>query len=122
MPREFNIVYFFFLSATLQPSLRPNRPDLQIREPNERRIRRQNTYVRLATRGQLCGARLTLEVHTTKSPAHIRLHTSTFPAVVSYDDEVEDPAGRGRRRVVNVKPVGRGAKTVHGGRCVGSSR
>jgi len=40
-----------------------------------------------------------------------KLHTSTFPAVISYDDDVEDPAGRGRRRIVNIKLVGRGAKT-----------
>jgi hypothetical protein len=69
---------------------------------------------------------LKLEAHTTNSPAHVHLHpsfegvfklrTSVFPALVSPADdvEVEDPAGRGRTRVINVKSVGHGSGIVFG--------
>jgi hypothetical protein len=67
---------------------------------------------------------LKLEAHTTNSPAHVHLHpafegvfklrTSILPAVVHYDEDVEDPAGLGRKRVVHVKNVGRFARVVHG--------
>jgi len=69
-------------------------------------------------------ALLKLEAHTTNSPAHVHLHpsyegtfklrTSIFPALVSPDEDVEDPAGLGRKRVVNVKTVGHGPGIVYG--------
>jgi hypothetical protein len=69
-------------------------------------------------------ALLKLEAHTSNSPARVQLHpsfegtfklrTSIFPAFVSENDDVEDPAGRDRKRVVHVKTVGRGARIVHG--------
>jgi hypothetical protein len=43
-----------------------------------------------------------------------KLRTSIFPAVVSPDVDEEDPAGRGRKRVVNVKTVGHGSRIVYG--------
>jgi len=42
------------------------------------------------------------------------LRTSIFPALVSPDVDVEDPADRGRKRVVNVKTVGHGSGIVYG--------
>jgi hypothetical protein len=70
-------------------------------------------------------ARLALNAHTSNSPAHVRLHpafegifklrTSIFSAVVAgADADVEDPAGRGRKRVVEVRTIGRGSGIVHG--------
>jgi hypothetical protein len=43
-----------------------------------------------------------------------KLRTSIFPAVASPDVDVEDPAGRGRKRVVNVKTLGHGSGIVYG--------
>lgn len=67
---------------------------------------------------------LNLEAHTSNSPAHVHLHpsfegtfklrTSVFPPVVSPDEEVEDPAGLDRKRVVTVKTVGHGSGVVFG--------
>jgi hypothetical protein len=67
---------------------------------------------------------LKLDVHTSNSPAEVRLHpsfegtlklrTSLFAATVSPDLEVEDPAGRGRTRSVNVSTVGRHSRSVYG--------
>jgi len=67
---------------------------------------------------------LKLDVHTSNSPAKVRLHpsfegtfklrTSLFAATVSPDLEVEDPAGRGRKRSVNVSTIGRYSRVVHG--------
>jgi hypothetical protein len=67
---------------------------------------------------------LKLDAHTSNSPASVRLHpsfegifklkTSIFTAIVSPDADVEDPAGRGRKRSVNVRTVGHGAGIVHG--------
>jgi hypothetical protein len=67
---------------------------------------------------------LKLQAHTSNSPAQVhldpsfegdfKLRTSVSPAVVGVDDNVEDPAGRGRKRVVDVKTVGRFARVVHG--------
>jgi len=69
-------------------------------------------------------AELKLQAHTSNSPAHVRLQpafegtfklrTSIFPALVSPDVDAEDPAGRGRKRVVNVKTVGHGSGIVYG--------
>jgi hypothetical protein len=66
---------------------------------------------------------LKFKVHTSNSPTHVhlhpsfegtfKLHTSIFhPSVV--DEDVEDPAGRGRKRVVRTKSVGRGGRVVLG--------
>lgn len=67
---------------------------------------------------------LKLEAHTSNSPAHVRLHpsfegtfklrTSVFPPIVSPDEEVEDPAGLDRKRVVNIKSIGHGSGVVFG--------
>ena len=67
---------------------------------------------------------LRFDAHTTNSPARVRLHplfegifaleASIFPAGVSPDLDVEDPAGRGRKRTVSVRTVGHGAGVVHG--------
>ncbi|KAF8480218.1 hypothetical protein DFH94DRAFT_692559 [Russula ochroleuca] len=67
---------------------------------------------------------LKLDAHTSNSPAHVhlapafegrfKLRTSIFPVVVSPDADVEDPAGLGRKRVVNVKTVGHGSGVVFG--------
>jgi hypothetical protein len=43
-----------------------------------------------------------------------KLRTSIFPALVSPDVDAEDPAGRGRKRVVNVKTLGHGSGVVYG--------
>jgi len=43
-----------------------------------------------------------------------KLRTSIFPASVSPDVDAADPAGRGRKRVVNVKTVGHGSGIVYG--------
>jgi hypothetical protein len=69
-------------------------------------------------------AQLKLQAHTSNSPARVRLQpafegtfklrTSIFPALVSPDVDVEDPAGRGRKRVVNVKTLGHGSGVVYG--------
>jgi len=69
-------------------------------------------------------ALLKLDAHTSNSPAEVRLHpsfegtlklrTSIFAAMVSPDLEVEDPAGRGRTRSVDVNTIGRHARVVHG--------
>jgi hypothetical protein len=69
-------------------------------------------------------AQLKLQAHTSNAPAHVRLQpafegtfklrTSIFPAHVSPDLDAEDPAGRGRKRVVNVKTVGHGSRVVYG--------
>jgi hypothetical protein len=68
-------------------------------------------------------ALLKLRAHTSNSPAFIhldpsfegtfKLHTSIFHPRVSHED-VEDPAGRGRKRVVHEKSVGRGGRVVVG--------
>jgi hypothetical protein len=65
-----------------------------------------------------------LRAHTTNAPARVQLHpsfegsfeirTSVLPAAVTPDEDVEDPASRGRTRRVDVKNVGRGARIVHG--------
>jgi len=67
---------------------------------------------------------LKLDAQTSNSPAQVRLHpsfegtlklrTSIFTATVSPDLEVEDPAGRGRTRSVDVSTVGRYSKVVNG--------
>jgi len=67
---------------------------------------------------------LKLEAHTSNSPTQVHLdpsfegdfelRTSILPAVVNVDDDVKDPAGRGRKRVVDFKKVGRFARVVHG--------
>jgi hypothetical protein len=67
---------------------------------------------------------LKLEAHTSNAPAHVHLHpsfegvfklrTSVFPPFVSPEENVEDPAGLGRKRVVNVKTVGHGSGIVCG--------
>jgi hypothetical protein len=67
---------------------------------------------------------LKLQAHTSNSPARIRLQpafegtfklrTSIFPAIVSPDADVEDPAGHGRKRVVDVKTLGHGSGVVYG--------
>ena len=67
---------------------------------------------------------LKLDAHTSNSPAEVRLHpsfegtlklrTSLFAATVSPDLEVEDPAGRGRTRSVDVSTIGRHSRIVHG--------
>jgi hypothetical protein len=70
-------------------------------------------------------ARLVLNAHTSNSPAYVRLHpafegifklrTSIFPALVTgADADVEDPAGRGRKRAVEVRTIGRRSGIVHG--------
>jgi hypothetical protein len=69
-------------------------------------------------------ALLKLQAHTSNSPAHVRLQpafegtfklqTSIFTAHVTPDVEPEDPAGRGRKRFVNVKTVGHGSRVVYG--------
>jgi hypothetical protein len=69
-------------------------------------------------------AQLKLQAHTSNSPARVRLQpafegtfklrTSIFPALVFPDVDVEDPAGRGRKRVVNVKTLGHGSGVVYG--------
>lgn len=66
---------------------------------------------------------LKLDAYSSNSPAGVRLHpsfegifelkTSIFPSVVTPDVDVEDPAGRGRKRTINVK-AGRGGWIVHG--------
>ena len=61
---------------------------------------------------------LDFEGQTSNSPARAKTHptfegsfwasTSTwFPVSVTYDDNVEDPAGKGRERLVEVRRVGR---------------
>jgi len=67
---------------------------------------------------------LKLDAHTSNSPAQVHLHpsfegtlklrTSIFAPTVSPDLEVEDPAGRGRTRSVNVSTIGRHSRIVHG--------
>lgn len=67
---------------------------------------------------------LKLEAHTSNAPANVHLHpsfegtfklrSSIFPPFVAPDEDVEDPAGLGRKRVVNVKTVGHGAGIVYG--------
>jgi IMP dehydrogenase/GMP reductase len=42
------------------------------------------------------------------------LRTSVVPPVVSPDEEVEDPAGLDRKRVVNIKSVGHRPGVVFG--------
>jgi hypothetical protein len=71
-------------------------------------------------------AQLKVQAHTSNSPVHVRLQpafegtfnlrTSIFPAVVypDPDEDVEDPAGRGRKRVVNVKNLGHGSRVLYG--------
>ncbi|KAI0305350.1 hypothetical protein B0F90DRAFT_1815577 [Multifurca ochricompacta] len=69
-------------------------------------------------------ATLKLDARTSNSPAKVHLHpsfegtfklrTSIFGVNVNPDVKVEDPAGRGRKRRVNVKTIGRGARIVHG--------
>jgi hypothetical protein len=69
-------------------------------------------------------ALLKLQVHTSNSPANVRLQpafegtfklqTSIFPVVVSPEEVEEDPTGRGRKRVVNVKTIGHGSRVVYG--------
>jgi hypothetical protein len=66
---------------------------------------------------------LKLDAHTSNSPAQVQLHpsfegtlklrTSLFVASVSPEPEVDDPAGRGRTRSVNVSPIGRHSRIVH---------
>ncbi|KAH8993594.1 hypothetical protein EDB86DRAFT_3103177 [Lactarius hatsudake] len=67
---------------------------------------------------------LKLDAHTSNSPVEVRLHpsfegtfklqTSVFPATVSPDLEVVDPAGRDRKRSVNVSTIGRYSRIIHG--------
>lgn len=67
---------------------------------------------------------LKLDAHTSNSPAQVHLHpsfegtlklrTSIFAPTVSPNLEVEDPAGRGRTRSVNVSTIGRHSRIVHG--------
>ncbi|KAH9171093.1 hypothetical protein EDB89DRAFT_1194704 [Lactarius sanguifluus] len=67
---------------------------------------------------------LKLDAHTSNSPVEVRLHpsfegtfklrTSVFSATVSPDLEVVDPAGRDRKRSVNVSTIGRFSRIVHG--------
>ncbi|KAF8273741.1 hypothetical protein EI94DRAFT_1826128 [Lactarius quietus] len=67
---------------------------------------------------------LRLDARTSNSPAQVSLHpsfegtlqlrTSLFAANVSPDLEVEDPAGRGRTRSVNVSTIGRHSRILHG--------
>jgi len=69
-------------------------------------------------------AQLKLQAHTSNSPARVhlqpafegtfKLQTSIFPPFVSPVVDEEDPAGRGRKRVVNVKTVGHGSHVVYG--------
>jgi hypothetical protein len=66
---------------------------------------------------------LKLDAHTSNSPVEVRLHpsfegtmklrTSLFAPTVSPELEVEDPAGRGRTRSVNVSTTGRHSRVVH---------
>jgi hypothetical protein len=68
-------------------------------------------------------ALLKLEAHTSESLARVHLHPSFegtfnlrspfYPPFVSENDDVEDPAGRDRKRVVDVKTVDHGSR-VHG--------
>jgi len=87
--------------------------------------RTSNSPLKINCTEQAPDARLALNAHTSNSPAHVRLHpafegtfklrTSIFPAVVAgADADVEDPAGRGRKRVVEVRTIGRGSGIVHG--------
>ncbi|KAI9508246.1 hypothetical protein F5148DRAFT_931999 [Russula earlei] len=68
---------------------------------------------------------LKLEAHTSNAPARVHLHpayegfyklrTTFFPPVLAVDDNVEDPTGRGRKRVIDEKTVGRGPfRILHG--------
>jgi hypothetical protein len=69
-------------------------------------------------------AQLKLQAHTSNSPARVRLQpafegtfklqTSIYGPAVSPDVDAEDPAGRGRKRVVNEKTLGRGGMIVYG--------
>jgi len=68
-------------------------------------------------------ALLKLKAHTSNSPALVhldpsfegsfKLRTSIFHPSVSHED-VEDPAGRGRKRVVHEKSIGRGGRVILG--------
>ncbi|KAI9432953.1 hypothetical protein H4582DRAFT_2082786 [Lactarius indigo] len=67
---------------------------------------------------------LQFDAHTSNSPVKVRLHpsfegtfklrTSIFAATVSPDLEVVDPAGRDRKRSVNVSTIGRYSRVIHG--------
>ncbi|KAH9974104.1 hypothetical protein BGW80DRAFT_1170927 [Lactifluus volemus] len=67
---------------------------------------------------------LKLDAHTSNSPARVhlqpafegpfKLKTSIFPSIVAPDLDAKDPAGLGRKRVVNVKTIGHGAGVVQG--------
>jgi hypothetical protein len=69
-------------------------------------------------------AQLKLQAHTSNAPARVRLQpafegtfklrTSIFPPLVSPDIDAEDPAGRGRKRVVNEKTLKHGGGIVYG--------
>ncbi|KAN0111748.1 hypothetical protein V8E52_008128 [Russula decolorans] len=69
-------------------------------------------------------AQLKLHAKTSNSPARVhlqpafegtfKLRTSIFPALVSPDADAEDPAGRDRQRVVDVKTLGHGSGVVYG--------
>jgi len=43
-----------------------------------------------------------------------KAQTTILPAVVTVDENVADPAGRGRLRRVDERTIGRGARIVHG--------
>jgi len=84
-----------------------------------------NSPLRLDFADQAPDSQLRLKAHTTNSPTRIRLHpsyeglfelrTSMLPAVVTADENVADPADRGRTRRVDIKTVvGHGARIVHG--------
>lgn len=62
---------------------------------------------------------LNFEGHTSNSPARVVAHktfegsfflrsSTWFPVTVDHDDTVEDPAGKGRQRSVQVNKVSRG--------------
>jgi hypothetical protein len=86
--------------------------------------RTSNSPLRLDFTDQAPDSQLRLEAHTTNAPAYVHLHpsfeglfkaqTTILPAVVAPDENVADPAGRGRTRRVDVKRIGRGGRIVHG--------
>jgi hypothetical protein len=120
MPREFNIVYFFVSlgdAAALSPPKSPKSPNTRIKRATHSSSKhvRPTRHLRSTLRSTPQVRSVHYQVARPHTLAHVevvfKLRTTTFPAVVSFDDEVEDPAGHGRRRVVNIKLVGRGAKT-----------
>ncbi|KAI0284577.1 hypothetical protein BGY98DRAFT_947614 [Russula aff. rugulosa BPL654] len=70
----------------------------------------------LSTCGSQSNGSFFVSAHTSNSPlmGTFKLQTSIFTAHVTPDVDAKDPAGRGRKRVVNVKTVGHGSRVVYG--------